>query len=630
MISTPPANIETNFSPAVAPSGRPPESRPISEPPPNLTLTVSGVPLSNMPEIRDTQDPSKSYSSAVRGHAPLALGESQAWIPVGVNNIVLSASNGVKGLSLSNGFKEKLCKPWANYVVVRLLGKNVGYPYLCNRLRAIWRPVGNLHIVDLDRSCFLIKFAFEQDYYKALTGGPWMILDHYLIVHQWDQSFRVSNDLPKKMVVWVRFPHLPIHFYHAQVLTSLGNLIGKTVKIDFKTQRAERGKFARIAIEIDLNEPLPPFVLLDGAIQKVEYENLPTLCFECGKVSHESDKCPSKADYSHPPATTTPTSVGVNNARASPEAAPDQFGPWMLVSRRRQRPNKASLLLTASHDQRRDSRAASGGDSISGKESMIKGKEAESEAGVIIGSQKGKEDALVLFGAPNGENEVRSIKTYSGAVQAITLGQGLNAKPNLKGTKKSKNKKKEVASDAKVGRTMGPKQSGEDSAHKAAAPSPSRPISADGDPRPVAQRANSSQPVGCATKGGMFEGLSPQPVPPAELPPDRTPTLSRFRQPSLKQCKGNSCLKPATTVARNSSSGLAKNAIKDRIFEEAKAVSSVKLVLTANLVMDLENQLVESDHQATTSSGTEEMLVDGQLAVPIPDQRLDLNSPTCA
>ncbi|CAN1318128.1 hypothetical protein LINPERPRIM_LOCUS30686 [Linum perenne] len=55
---------------------------------------------------------------------------------------------------------------------------------------------------------------------------------------------------------------LPIHFYHAQVLNSLGNLIGKTVKTDFNTQRAERGKFARVSIEIDLNEPLPRLCFL--------------------------------------------------------------------------------------------------------------------------------------------------------------------------------------------------------------------------------------------------------------------------------------------------------------------------------------------------------------------------------
>ncbi|CAN1762541.1 hypothetical protein LINPERHAP1_LOCUS8422 [Linum perenne] len=68
-----------------------------------------------------------------------------------------------------------------------------------------------------------------------------MILDHFLIVHQWDQAFRVSNDLPKKTVVWVRFSHLPIHLYHSQVLASLGNLVGRTIKIDFNTGERKEG-----------------------------------------------------------------------------------------------------------------------------------------------------------------------------------------------------------------------------------------------------------------------------------------------------------------------------------------------------------------------------------------------------
>ncbi|CAN1135875.1 hypothetical protein LINPERHAP1_LOCUS12572 [Linum perenne] len=67
------------------------------------------------------------------------------------------------------------------------------------------------------------------------------------------------------MVVWVRFPHLPIFFYHPQILIALGNLIGKTVRIDFTTQTAEWGKFARLATEIDLEMPLAPVIKLDGA-----------------------------------------------------------------------------------------------------------------------------------------------------------------------------------------------------------------------------------------------------------------------------------------------------------------------------------------------------------------------------
>ncbi|CAN1122463.1 hypothetical protein LINPERHAP1_LOCUS6649 [Linum perenne] len=222
-------------------------------------------------------------------------------------------------------------------MIVRLLGKNIGYAFLCNRLHAIWKPLGHMHIVDLDRNCFLVKFANEQDYFKALTGGPWMLLDHYLIVHQWDHSFRVSEDLPKKMVVWVRFPHLPIHFYHPQVLTFLGNLIGKTIKIDFNTQRAERGKFARIAVEIDLSELLAPVVELDGALQTVEYENMPLLCFECGMVGHEIHNCPSGARaITHVADSSTEGAAAV----VSDLPAAGNYGPWMVVERKSRRIRK--------------------------------------------------------------------------------------------------------------------------------------------------------------------------------------------------------------------------------------------------------------------------------------------------
>ncbi|CAN1744110.1 hypothetical protein LINPERHAP1_LOCUS2009 [Linum perenne] len=292
----------------VRPSDRPPEGSGSQLQIPRQESEIQHPPTSSATAVDFSFN--RSYATALQGQSP-SPNSAHHWIPVGEKDILLTVRDGIKSLNLSEEFKDKLCKPWSNTVVVRLLGKNIGYSYPCHRLHAIWKPLGNLHIVDLDRNCFLVKFANEQDYFKALTGGPWMLLDHYLIVHQWDRSFRVVEDLPKKMVVWVRFPHLPIHFYHPQVLTSLGNLLGRTIKIDFNTQRAERGKFARIAIEINLSEPLAPVIELDGALQKVEYENLPALCFECGMQAPE----------------------------------PGSYGPWMVVERRSRRSKKESTPI---------------------------------------------------------------------------------------------------------------------------------------------------------------------------------------------------------------------------------------------------------------------------------------------
>ncbi|CAN1790105.1 hypothetical protein LINPERHAP1_LOCUS18708 [Linum perenne] len=227
-------------------------------------------------------------------------------------------------------------------MMVHLLGKTIGYSYMCHRLQALWKLLGNLHIIDLDKNCFMVKFASDQDYFKALTGGPWMILDHYLIVHQWDSSFRISNDMLKKMVAWVRFRLLPIHFYHAQVLTSLGNLVRKTIKIDFNTQSAKRGKFAWIVIELDLNEPLPLVVMLDGQPQPVEYESLPNLCFECGRIGHLSINCPKNPLAVLPPPSDPQGVLTVVKGPGLVAPVVDQFGPWMLVSRRHKLPKRES------------------------------------------------------------------------------------------------------------------------------------------------------------------------------------------------------------------------------------------------------------------------------------------------
>ncbi|CAN1732122.1 hypothetical protein LINPERHAP1_LOCUS1478 [Linum perenne] len=152
----------------------------------------------------------KSYSGTLLGPHSTAQPPPQSWICVGEKDIVSIIFDGVQAIQLSPEFKKKLCHPWSKSVVVRLVGKSIGYSFMCNRLRSMWKPQGNMQVIDVDMDCYLVRFGEEKDYFKALTGGPWMIFKHYLIVQQWDPSFRVSTKLPSKMVVWVRFPHLPI------------------------------------------------------------------------------------------------------------------------------------------------------------------------------------------------------------------------------------------------------------------------------------------------------------------------------------------------------------------------------------------------------------------------------------
>ena len=52
----------------------------------------------------------------------------------------------------------------------------------------------------------------------------------------------------------------------------IGQMVGRVFRIDYNTETTVRGKFARIAVEIPLDKPLVSQFVLDGKVQRVEYD----------------------------------------------------------------------------------------------------------------------------------------------------------------------------------------------------------------------------------------------------------------------------------------------------------------------------------------------------------------------
>ncbi|XP_052289995.1 uncharacterized protein LOC127899891 [Citrus sinensis] len=187
---------------------------------------------------------------------------------------------------------ECLAQSWEHSVVVKILGRNLGYRMLLARLKSIWSATKGFTVVDLAQDYYLVHFSNKRDVEYALTEGPWTVMGHYLIVQQWSPSFDVTTNKIEKIVAWIRLAEMNIHLYHKNIIRCLGEIVRPVVKIDYKTVEVQRGKFTRIAVEIDLHKPLISQFNFDGRIQRVEYEYLPTICFGCGKIGHYKDACP--------------------------------------------------------------------------------------------------------------------------------------------------------------------------------------------------------------------------------------------------------------------------------------------------------------------------------------------------
>ncbi|MBA0732897.1 hypothetical protein Gogos_016959 [Gossypium gossypioides] len=89
---------------------------------------------------------------------------------------------------------------------------------------------------------------------------------------------------------------------------------GPVTKIDPNTDTRARGKFARLAVFADLGQPLVSKIMIDGRIQRVEYQSLPLVCFDCGWYGHNREICPYIFDQG-----TTSTTVRDHLPREMPE-----------------------------------------------------------------------------------------------------------------------------------------------------------------------------------------------------------------------------------------------------------------------------------------------------------------------
>ncbi|KAL4346268.1 hypothetical protein GQ457_17G013020 [Hibiscus cannabinus] len=261
------------------------------------------------------------------GKLVLASVVTELEVDVRVDDVRLGGSSTLPEIQFSNRVHDAIDAKLAHSVVIRLLGKSIGYRALLNRIQAMWNPNGALSLIDLDNEYFLVRFAMEEDFHKVVAGGPWVIYGSYLTVQPWSRHFSTDEAYPSQIMVWVRLPKLAYRYYTKSLFRHIAAAIGKVVKIDYNTTEGKRGRFARLAIMVDLNKPLVSGIVIDGHMQDIEYEGLPAICYKCGRFGHSQDDCGGNGAVESVEATVE-----------TPRDPSELYGPWMQVSHRRRRP----------------------------------------------------------------------------------------------------------------------------------------------------------------------------------------------------------------------------------------------------------------------------------------------------
>ena len=89
-------------------------------------------------------------------------------------------------------------------------------------------------------------------------------------------------------------------------LKKIGNSIGKLLKNDICTSSILRGRYARICVQIPLEEPVLSSMKIGKNIHPIMYEGQGFLCTTCGRLGNTANKCLQVKIHSDPGINTSP------------------------------------------------------------------------------------------------------------------------------------------------------------------------------------------------------------------------------------------------------------------------------------------------------------------------------------
>ena len=131
---------------------------------------------------------------------------------------------------------------------------------------------------------------------EILDGGPWYFGGRPILLKPWSLGMVLSKEGYKRIPIWVRFFNIPLELWTREGLSRIASTVGSPLHADQMTASLKRLAYARICLEINIDDTLPTSLdlLLENGSSvevRIEYGWIPKRCSICMGSDHPSKNC---------------------------------------------------------------------------------------------------------------------------------------------------------------------------------------------------------------------------------------------------------------------------------------------------------------------------------------------------
>lgn len=163
------------------------------------------------------------------------------------------------------------------------------------KLLCLWKPIEKWRVVPLGKGFYEFSFALAEDLRSVWDASAWNLQPGILRLSQWSLDFNPSNQKITHAQCWIRIYELSQDYWRPKILFEIAGSLGTPISLDDATRNRVFGHYARVLVDVHLNEILFDRILLEredyAFFVGIDYERLPSFCPVCQIICHSITNC---------------------------------------------------------------------------------------------------------------------------------------------------------------------------------------------------------------------------------------------------------------------------------------------------------------------------------------------------